>query len=213
MTLVGIIWAGLAPLLMVPVVALLVVMLRLTGWSKFTRIAVATICVVVPVGTVWWLDYREFEGVCKRVGKPQIFTRAVAEGIFLDSSTANSFGMRYLDPGSFHWMEMRSIYDPEKIEHVTRLPDGRTRSEPVDTITARYEVRETAELPFHHTTVMMRRIIDRETGQVMAQAGSAHFDGGRTMWLLGVYGSRHYPDINHGDDFRTYYDLAKRTLR
>jgi hypothetical protein len=60
---------------------------------------------------------------------------------------------------------------------------------------------------------MMTRIIDRETGQVMAQAGSAHFDAGWTMWLLGGYGSRHYPDMTHRNDFRTYYDLAKRTLR
>ena len=78
-------------------------------------------------------------------------TRAKADGIFLDSPTANSFGMKYVQQLGFSWMEMRSIYDPNKIERVTRETDGRIRTEPIDGVTARYEVRETFEQPFSHT--------------------------------------------------------------
>lgn len=212
--LLGLIWAAFAPLLLVPVVALLVVLLRFTGWSRNIRIVVAAGMVVVVVGTGWWLDYKEFSLICERVGKPRIITHAAADGIFLDSPTANSFGMRYVQDQGFAWMEMRSIYDSNNIERVTRGTDGRIRTEPTDTIKARYEVRETFEQPYRHTCINMTRVIDRQTGMIMAQAGSADFDGGRTKWVLGMYGSRHFPNVlTNGEDFNTYYNLAQRTLR
>jgi hypothetical protein len=214
MTLLGLIWAVAAPLLLLPIAAILVLLLNFTGWSRYRRIAVATGIVVVTVGSFWWKDYREFNEVCKRVGKPQIIARAKADGIFLDSPTANSFGMNYLNQQGFAWMEMRSIYDRNKIERVIREANGKTRTEPADAITARYEVRETFEQPYPHTSVNITRVIDRQTEMVMAQAGTAHFDGGWTKWVLGVYGMRHFPNAMTGrDDFQTYYSLAQRTLR
>ena len=214
MTLLGLIWAVAAPLLLLSIGAILVLLLNFTGWSRYRRIAVATGIVVVIVGSFWWKDYREFNAVCKRVGKPQIIARAKADGIFLDSPTANSFGMNYLNQQGFAWMEMRSIYDRNKIERVVREESGQTRTEPADAITARYEVRETFEQPYPHTSVNVTRIIDRQTGMVMAQAGTAHFDGGQVKWIMGVYGMSHFPSAMTGrDDFQTYYYLAQRTLR
>jgi hypothetical protein len=163
---------------------------------------------------MWWLDYREFISVCKEVGKPKIITHAIADGIFLDSPTANSFGMNYLHQQGFTWMEMRSIYDRNRIEKVIREANGQIRTEPADTINALYEVRETFEQPYPHTGLSMKRIIDRQTGMVMAQAGSAHFKGGRMQWVLGMYGTRSYPSaMTNSEDFQAYYYLAQHTLR
>jgi hypothetical protein len=84
----------------------------------------------------------------------------------------------------------------------------------VDTISADYEVRETFEQPYPHTGLSMKRVLDRRTGTVMAQAGSATFNGGRAHWVLGVYGTRSYPSARkNSDDFRGYYYLAQHTLR
>jgi hypothetical protein len=113
--------------------------------------------------------------------------------------------MNYLHQQGFAWMEMRSIYDRNKIERVIRESNGQIRTEPTDTIHARYEVRETFEQPYSHTSVDVKRVIDRQTGMVMAQAGSAHFDGGRAKWVLGVYGTRHFPNaMRNSGDFQTY---------
>ncbi len=160
------------------------------------------------------LDYKEFVSVCEGVGKPRIFMRGAADGIYLDSPTANSFGMNYVQEQGFAWMEMRSIYDRNKIERVTRDPNGQIRTETTDIISARYEVRETFEQPYPHTGLSMKRVIDRQTGTVMAQAGSANFNGGRMQWVLGVYGTRSCPSaMTDSDDFQAYYYLAQRTLR
>lgn len=210
----GIIWAVTAPLLLLIPGGLLVALLSLTRGSRYVRIAVATGLVIATVGTIWWLDYKEFVSVCEGVGKPRIFMRGAADGIYLDSPTANSFGMNYVQEQGFAWMEMRSIYDRNKIERVTRDPNGQIRTETTDIISARYEVRETFEQQYPHTGLSMKRVIDRQTGTVMAQAGSANFNGGRMEWMLGVYGTRSCPSaMTDSDDFQAYYYLAQRTLR
>ncbi len=210
----GIIWAATAPLLLLIPIILLAVLLSFTGWPRAARIALASGLVLTAVGIFWWQDYKEFASICEGIGKPRIFMRATADGIFLESPTANSFGMSYLHEQGFAWMEMRSVYDRNKIERVTREPDGRFRTEHVSAISARYEVLEIFEQPYSHTGVSMKRIIDRETGMVMAQAGSANFRGGRMQWVLGVYGTRSCPNaMTNSDDFQAYYYLAERTLR
>lgn len=214
MMLIGIIWAVAAPLLLLPPIALLAWLLVFTGWQLPWRIAVAAVVVALAVGALWWSDYQDYRAVCERIGTPRIFARAVTDGIFLDSGTANSFGMNYLHQQGFTWLEMRSIYDRSKFDRVTRAADGTTSTERIDAITARYEVRETFKQPTPHISIDMRRVIDRQDGRLLAQAGSAHFDGGRAKWVLGMYGSRHYPDaLTHGEDFNAYYYLAQRTLR
>lgn len=210
----GIIWAITAPLLLLIPGGLLFALLSLTRWSRYMRIAVAAGLVIATVGTMWWLDCQEFVSVCEESGKPRIFMRGVADGIYLDSGTANSFGMNYVQKQGFAWMEMRSIYDRNKIERVSRDPNGQIRTNPTDTIRARYEVRETFEQPFPHTGLNMTRVIDRQTGTIMAQAGRAHFNGGRMQWVLGVYGTRSCPSaMTDSADFQAYYYLAQRTLR
>jgi len=171
MWLLGILWAVTAPLLLLIPAGLLVALLSITGWSRHARMAIAAGLVILTVGTVWWHDYQKFVSICEGAGKPRIMTRAFADGIFLDSPTANSFGMGYVQEQGFAWMEMKSIYDRTKIVRVTREPDGQLRTDPTDTIHARYEVRETFEQPYPHTGLSMKRIIDRTTGAIMAQAG------------------------------------------
>jgi len=213
MMLLGLIWALGAPLLLLGAVALVVVSLRTTGWSRRRRWMLASGVVVLPVAFLWWQDYQEFVSVCEGAGKPRIHERANADGIFLDSPTANSFGMNYLHQMGFSWMEMRSIYERGKFERVIREADGKLRTEPVVAISARYEVRETFEQPYPHTGLSMRRVIDRQTGRVMAEAGSAHFSGGRARWVLGAYGSRSFPSaMSDSEAFDQYYYLAQHTL-
>lgn len=213
MMLLGLIWAMGAPLLLLGAAALVVAALRRSGWSRRWRWVLAGGVVLLPVAVLWWQDYQEFVSVCEGAGKPRILARASADGIFLDSPTANSFGMNYLHQMGFAWMEMRSIYDRGKFERVTRDGDGSFRTEPVAVISARYEVRETFEQPYPHTGLNLRRVIDRQTGQVMAEAGSAHFSGGRARWVLGAYGSRSFPSaMSDPEAFDQYYYLAQHTL-
>ncbi len=214
MMLLGLVWVFTAPLSLLLAGAALFYILGFSGLSRTIRIAFAAVITVVPVASVWWLDYREFVRTCEQTGKPRIFQRATADGIYLDSQTANSFGMNYLHQQGFSWMEMRSIYDRTKFERVTRDANGQIRTAPIDTITARYEVRETFEQPHPHTGLSMKYVYDRQTGVLMAQAGSAHFSGGRMKWVLGMYGSRSYPSaMTNGDDFKGFYYLAQYTLR
>lgn len=214
MMLLGLIWAMAAPLILVGAAALLFVLLSRTGWSRPLRFTIATVAVFLPVAIIWWQDYREFAKVCATVGKPRNMQRAAAEGIYLDSLTANSFGMNYLHQQGFRWLEMRSIYDWTKFERVTRASDGQITTVTIPAITAQYELRETFEQPYSHTSLDMRWVIDRQTSHVLAQAGSAHFSGGRAKWVLGAYGTRSYPSaMTNSADFQDYYYLAQRTLR
>jgi hypothetical protein len=213
MMLLGLIWAVGAPLLLLGTAALVVAALRSSGWPRRRRWVLASGVVLLPVAVLWWQDYQEFVSVCESAGKPRILAHASADGIYLDSPTANSFGMNYLHQMGFAWMEMRSIYDRGKFERVTREKNGQFRTEPVDSISARYEVRESFEQPYPHTGLGMRRVIDRQTGQVMAEAGTAHFSGGRARWVLGAYGSRSFPSaMSDPEAFDQYYYLAQHTL-
>jgi hypothetical protein len=214
MMLLGLIWAVAAPLLLLVPGWLIFALLSFTDWSRPVRIAAASVIVAAIVGTAWWSDYREFVSVCEGAGKPRIYMRSTADGIYLDSPTANSFGMNYLHQQGFSWMEMRSIYDRTRFERVSRTADGQLRTDPIDAVSARYEVRETFEQPHRHTSLSMRYVIDRQSAQVMARAGGAHFDGGRARWVLGAYGTRSYPSaMTNSKDFNGYYYLAQHTLR
>lgn len=213
MMLLGLIWAMAAPLLLLGAAGLVAALLRRTGWTRPQRWMLASALVLAPVAALWWQDYGEFTAVCAGAGKPQIHARARADGIYLDSPTANSFGMNYLHQMGFAWMEMRSIHDRTKFERVTRQSDGQLRTEPVAAISARYEVRETFEQPYPHTGLNMRRVVDRQTGKVLAEAGSAHFSGGHARWVLGAWGTRSFPSaMSDSEAFDLYYYLAQYAL-
>lgn len=214
MMLVGIIWAATAPLLLLAAALLLMRLLAFTGWSQQRRFAFAAALVALPTGALWWSDRAEFVAACDALGAPRIYATAHADGLYLNSSTANSFGTRYLHEEGFAWMEIRSIYQRDKFERWRRNADGSMATTPIENVTARYEARESFEQPYPHTGLSMTTIVDRQDGRVLAEAGHGNFDGGRARWVLGAYGSSSCPSaFSDSEGFRKYYHLANLTLR
>jgi len=212
MTMIGIIWAAFAPLLLVAAIAALGFALRRRGVARALLIAAAL--VVAPVATVYWLERAEFRQICEDAGRAVIHAKARAEGILLTSGTANSFGMRYLHEEGFAWVEMRDVYRRGGWARVTRETDGKITTAPIDTPTARYEVRETFEQPRPSVGLTVTQVIDRESGAELARAANGHFDGGRVKWVLGAYGVSSCPSaFSDSDGFRRFYHLARETLR
>ena len=223
MTIIGLAWAALAPLILVALILVLAWALRRASVRGAAWLAISV--VLFPVAAVWWLDRAEFNSVCSGEGKPVIFRKAMADGVFLNSGTSNSFGMRYLHDEGFAWIEAPSIYRPgawvryERSSAVATDKDhSRTTANIITTeiaaITARFEVREDSSQPFSHTSLSQTRVIDRNSGELMAKAGNAHFSGGRMKWVLGAWGARTCPSaMSSPEDFNDYYHLAKKTLR
>ncbi len=216
MVFIGVLWAALAPLILVALI------IALGWWLRCARtpgaFLWASAVVLLPVAAVWWWDRAEFIAVCTGEGKPVIFRKAMAEGVFLNSGTSNSFGMRYLQEEGFLWIEAPSIYQRDAWVRYERSGDtgntGNIKASEIPAITARYEVREDSSQPHRHTSLSQSRIIDRTTGEVLAKAGSAHFNGGRMMLVLGAWGGRSCPSaMSSPEDFNDYYHLAKKTLR
>jgi hypothetical protein len=84
----------------------------------------------------------------------------------------------------------------------------------VEALTARYELREDFSEPFLHTSLSQTKVIDRETNEVMAKAGSATFSGGAMKWVLGAWGMQSCPGaFASPETFNAYYHLARDTLR
>ena len=209
MMLIGVIWAALAPLILVALI------IALAWWLRRKRVPGAVLwamaVVLLPVTMVWWWDRAEFIGVCTGEGKPVIFRKAMAEGVFLNSGTSNSFGMRYLHEEGFSWIEAPNIYQRDawvryersgaKSNNSNGTAANITTTE-ISAITARYEVREDSSRPFSHTSLSQTKIIDRTSGEVLAKAGSAHFSGGRMKWVLGAWGARNCPSaMSSPEDF------------
>jgi hypothetical protein len=216
MMLVGFIWAALAPLSLVLLIALITWQLR-RAWPR-AAIPLATVLVLAPVATIWLADRAEFTSVCEGAGQPVIYRQAKADGIYLNSGTSNSFGMRYLYDEGFAWVEAPSIYKREAFvryarDSASKDPNAITTTD-IPAITARYEVREEFSQPFGHTGLSVTKVVDRTTGDVLAKAGSATFGGGRMTWVLGAWGQRSCPSaMSDSKGFTEYYHLAKRTLR
>ncbi|MBK6616649.1 hypothetical protein [Ottowia sp.] len=188
--------------------------LRRAGAGTRKALFLAACGVVVPVASVWFWDREDFREVCEGEGRPQVLKRALADGVFLNSGTSNSFGMRYLHDEGFSWIEAPSIYRRNKWVRYEKQADGKITTTEIDSLTARYEVREVFSQPFGHTGLMQTQVVDRETGEVMARAGKANFDGGKAKWFLGAWGSSYCPSAMHSsEDFRAFYHLAKDTLR
>lgn len=218
MMLIAIVWAALAPLSLVAALVLLARVLRPSlghrAWG------VATAVVIAPVASLWWLDHAEFREVCRSAGAPIIVRRAVAEGVYLNSPTANSFGMRYVQDEGFAWVEAASIYRRGAwVRYERRGPGsgaspGELATTDIPALTARYEVRETFRKPYRHTGLSETLVLDRQTNDTLARAGHVTFDGGRAKWVLGAWGTTNCPSARTAPDaFATYYHLAQRTLR
>lgn len=212
MMLIGILWAMLAPLLLVPVVLALAHVL--SGFGKARAWAMAIVLTVAPVVAIYALDRREFSNLCTELGRPTITDRAVADGIYLNSETANSFGTRYVLNDGFAWLERQDIYDRSGFVRVTRQPDGSLAEEKIARPTARYEVRETFETGPKKVGIQKITVIDRQSGRELAHAADANFQGGRLWWLLGAHGSASCLSVlTDSQGFDDFYHLARKTLR
>lgn len=211
MMLVGVLWAIFAPLGLLIIAGLIATALRRFG--RWIAIAAASIVTLVPVALLWSGDHAEFSSVCAQT-RAKISSTGKADGILLNSETANSFGTRYIYDEGFSWFEARDIYNREKWVRYQREPDGRITSHPVVTPEAHYEVRETYARPFTHTGLTVVSVIDRTNGVELGHAGNAQFDGGRAKWLLGAWGSSQCPSgMLDPEGFRAFYHLAHDTLR
>jgi len=107
MMLIGMIWAVAAPLLLLVAGAIVAFLLRRARAPGATPLAAI---VVLGAVTVFWLhDRSKFVEVCEGEGKPVVYRRASADGVFLNSGTSNSFGMRYIQEEAllqFLWVKI-----------------------------------------------------------------------------------------------------------
>lgn len=213
MMLLGVLWAAFAPLLLLPLVAAVGWALP-RGWSRRRTVAVAAAAVGLPVALLWGLAWREYDSVCRTEVAARVLARGQADGIYLNSATANSFGMRYLHQEGFAWVEAPDYRQRGGFVRYTRAADGTVTDTPIDAPTARHEVREVHSEPFPHTHLARTEVVDRATGSVMAHAGSASFDGGPARWVLGAWGSRSCPSVvTDPAGFNAHYHLARDVLR
>lgn len=208
----GIVWAVLAPLSLVLAAALLSWLL-LKAHVKYA-IPLSVLAVVGPVSAFWYLDWSEFDEICKAEGGPVVYRHNTAEGFFLNSDTSNSFGMRYLQDEGFSWVEAASVTKPNTWVRYERSQNGSITTTAIPSVSARYEVREDFRKPIHHTGLSRTQVIDRTTGELVARAASATFDGGRMNMVLGMWGTRSCPSaMSSPEDFNASYHLASRALR
>ena len=217
MMLLGIVWAMGAPVL-IPLIGAILdrASSRLfPAVSRPIRRAASFGLPFLIVAVLWWGDRAEFDAQCASLGRSIVHETRLVDGIFLDDSTANSFGMRYLQDEGFHWMEARSIYARNRFTRYERDgPDIRSRE--VDAISASVAVTATHVRLSPWTSAQRVTITDRLTGQVLATAAQAYFNGGRAYWLLGSWGSGSCPDPASSDgsiEFNRFYHLARLTLR
>lgn len=216
MSLIGLIWAVLAPLSIAAAAGLLAWGIRRVAPARFGwpgAVGLAALVVCVPTAVVWRQDMAAFEALCRAEGAAIVHEKARADGILLTSDTSNSFGMRYLHQEGFAWMESNNIYKRGGFVRYTRDEKGAIAIAEIDVPTARYEVRETFEqnaiASFSRTA-----IIDRDTGREMARAASGAFRGGRLAAVLGGWGAAACPSAPTAPDaFNAWYHLARDTLR
>jgi hypothetical protein len=217
MMLLGLVWAMGAPLLIVLIGAILdrASSRLFPAVSRPVRRAASFGLPFLLVAVLWWGDRAEFNAQCARLGRSIVHETRSVDGFFLDDSTANSFGLRYLQEEGFQWMEARSIYARNRFTRYER--DGpEIRSREVDAISANVAVIAAHERLSPWTSAQRVTITDRLTGQVLATAAQAHFNGGRAYWLLGAWGSGSCPDPASSDgsiEFNRFYHLARLTLR
>jgi hypothetical protein len=213
--LVGIIWAVFAPvLLLIPGCALYLAAGRIRGVrTRKQRILVASAITLSVVGALWVRDSLRFDAHCGKITVAQVIEKRKVDGFFLDDSTANSFGMRYLQNEGFQWIEARSIYNRSGFTRYESSGSGISQKE-VDRLTAGIAVKsEFFEDSISSTTILT--VKDMQTGKLLASAGNSNFNGGAARIVLGAWGTRSCPSrwtSDGTDGFNRFYHLAKLTL-
>lgn len=178
------------------------------------HIALAAGVLLIVVGATWLPGRLEFARLCGELAEPRIYTRVQADGFYLDDSTANSFGQRYLYDEGFAWMEARDIY--KRDGHVRYRREGKgIATDPIPALSAAYLVRSGVDVRSGGINVARTEIIERASGRLLAEAHSVNYRGGPLGLLLGVYGSAHCPDPITTDgnrQFKGYYHLVRDVL-
>jgi hypothetical protein len=216
MTLIGLLWAIAAPLLLLMPVALLAWLLGRwrPAWPRRRRWGLAAAATAALVALSWLPQRLQFAALCDGLGPPRIEARAAVAGFFLDDGTANSFGMRYLHDEGFDWIEARSIYRRDAYTRYRKV-DGRIEQQEIDHLTAAHVFTSTHERLPGGVQVHRQFIRERASGRLMAQAASANFDGGTAKWVLGAWGSASCPNpvtTAGSAAFQATYHLARDTL-
>jgi len=188
------------------------------GWSKgmprFAYAMIAAVSVLLVVGATYLPGKLEFNRLCENLAEPKIIERARADGFFLDDSTADSFGMRYLRNEGFDWFETRDIYKPDGYARYRKEGDKIVR-ETVSELTARYTVQSMHEKRSLGIVVDRVAVTERVSGKLLAQAHSVTYHGGPLSLLLVLYGMSDCPDVRTQQgsrQFNVYYHLARDTL-
>lgn len=200
-------WAVLAPLFLIIAAWLLVKLIKLP-W----RIAGL---IVIGITMAVWLPQRiAFRNRCTELGEPTVVKTETVDGFFLDDSTANSFGMRYLQEPGFSWIEAKSIFDQNKFTRYEKVGDKIEQKE-VANLTAKFVVRSNV-IDEGYWSVNETAVSNLETGEKLAWARGANFEGGTAKWVLGVYGTASCPDPRSEAGSRAFtkmYRLAWEVLR
>lgn len=188
------------------------------GWSRGTpRLAyamTAVLSVLLVVGTTYLPGKLEFNRLCESLAEPRPTERARADGFFLDDSTADSFGMRYLRDEGFAWFETRDIYKRDGYARYRKQGEEVVR-EPVSELKALYTVQSTFEERSPGLQVNRVVVTERASGKLLAEAHSVTYHGGPLSLLLGLYGLSSCPSVHTQQgsrQFNAYYHLARDTL-
>jgi len=217
MAVLGLAWALLAPFV---ALALLALAWRLARqWHpQGNQRAQFVACLVAPVlvlAGIYLSDRVNFHSICESLVNARIVERQHVDGFFLDDSTANSFGMRYLQEEGFDWIEARSIMTRDRYTRYRRSGTTIT-SEEIDSSSASVRVATQYIDQPRGVSIQSTLITERASGRELARAERARFDGGRARWLLGFWGAADCtnPASARGQRaFQDWYHLARNTLR
>ena len=210
---IGILWALFAPLSLVAAVFAVAFVVHHLGGGWWIALLAGVVSVMVPVGWIWYADHRAFEDICRRSALAVVHQQVPVAGFFLDSPTANSFGLRYLQEDGFSFIEARDIARRDGWVRYARDPTGRVVTSPIDHPSARFSVHERFTQPSPSVGLATTTVTERESGRELASAGSATFDGGRLEWFLGAWGVDSCPNPRSSpESFERYYHLGRDTI-
>jgi len=184
------------------------------GSTQAVHVLLALLTVAIVVAGTWLPGRLEFSRLCDELAEPRIHARVQVDGFYLDDSTANSFGQRYLTDEGFAWMEAKDIYSGGGYVRYRR--DGETIvTDRLPQVTAAYIVRSDVDVRAHGIHVARTEITERATGKLLAEAHSVTYHGGPLGLVLGVYGLANCPNPISAEgsrQFDAYYHLVRDVL-